>query len=177
MRTLVISCSPRKGGNCDILTDVVKRNIDDADIYYTRDINCAACDGCGCCESAGICRHDDGATELYDKIVCAEAIVVIAPVYFYSFDAHTKAIIDRAQFLWRKPKAESIPLYLISCGGQSGENNFIYIQKVLLSWGIAVGAKYKDGLFFSSTDAAGEIVLRDGVERTERALIDWGLKR
>ena len=177
MKVVILSCSPRKGGNCDILTSAVGRLISGAEVYYSRDIECSPCDGCGYCEKAGVCKHGDGAVALYEKLLAADAILVIAPVYFYSFDAHTKAIIDRAQYLWHKVKDRRIPLYLIACGGQSGENNFTYIQKVLVSWGMAIGGDYKAGLFFPSTDAVGDILRGGGVERACIAVQDWGLRQ
>lgn len=174
MKTLILSCSPRVGGNCDIITDSVMRHISNAQVYRTRDMNYSPCDGCGFCEAGGECRHEDDATRFYADLSKCDALIVVAPVYFYSFDARTKGVIDRAQYLWGQRKTRRIPVYLIACGGQSGENNFTYMQKVALSWSFAFGGDYKGGLFFPDTDAAGDILKDSKLDKVSNRLIKWG---
>ena len=175
MKIALLSCSPRIGGNCDIITDRVIKAIPNVQVYRTREIDCTPCDGCGVCEGGGECRHDDGASGFYRNLLKCDALIVIAPIYFYSFDARTKGVIDRSQYLWGLRKSRRIPMYLIACGGQSGEQNFTYMQKVMLSWGFSFGGEYKDGLFFPDTDAAGDIFKGTKLDNVDAHLKLWGL--
>ena len=98
-KVLVISSSPRKGGNSDILADRfaegAKAAGHDAEKVFLADKNinyCKAC--CACCASHKCVQNDDMA-ELLDKMAAADVVVLASPVYFYSMCAQMKTFIDR----------------------------------------------------------------------------------
>ena len=69
------------------------------------------CLGCRACKlNKGICIHKDDMTEILDKIISSNIIVFASPVYFYSFNAQMKAIMDRTY-----AKLESCLLYTSRC--------------------------------------------------------------
>lgn len=99
-KVVVLSGSPRKGGNSELLCDqfargaseaghqVEKMNIRDKQISY-----CTACDACQ--KNGGTCVQKDDMAEVLDKMVSAEVIVLATPVYFYTMNAQMKTVIDR----------------------------------------------------------------------------------
>ena len=97
---IIISASPRRHGNsdllCDRFLDGAKDAGNDAEKIFLRDktINyCLACDGCK--KNGGTCVHDDDMSEILDKMTAADVLVLATPVYFYTMDAQMKAVIDR----------------------------------------------------------------------------------
>lgn len=102
---LIISGSPRKGGNSDLLCDeFMKGAIDggnEAEKIFLRDKKVAPCNACYyCTQSGGQCAIKDDMAEILDKMQAADVIVMSSPVYFYSIDAQMKALIDRCVARW-----------------------------------------------------------------------------
>ena len=99
-KVLVLSGSPRKAGNSEMLCDqfiegalgsdhqVEKIFLRDKEINY-----CIACEACQ--RNQGKCSIDDDMTEILEKMIGADVIVMATPVYFYTLDAQMKTLIDR----------------------------------------------------------------------------------
>jgi multimeric flavodoxin WrbA len=99
-KVLILSSSPRKGGNSDTLCDcflagalegghqVEKVFLGDREIGY--------CTGCGACTN-GVrrCPQKDDAAGILDQMVHADIIVMASPVCFYTMAAQMKTLIDR----------------------------------------------------------------------------------
>lgn len=98
-KVLVISASPRKGGNSDTLCDEFIRGAresgSEAEKVFLRDRKIGYCTGCGICNSTHECVQNDDMAEILDKMVKADVIVMATPVYFYAMDAQMKTLIDR----------------------------------------------------------------------------------
>ena len=103
-KVLVISASPRKGGNSDMLCDQFANGAREAghEVEKIRlaEKNIGYCKGCYACTKLGKCFQDDDANELVEKMLSADVIVLATPVYFYSMDAQLKALIDRSVSRW-----------------------------------------------------------------------------
>jgi len=97
---LILSGSPRKGGNSDMLCDqflagarevghqVEKIRLAEQDINY--------CTGCGACfEKKMLCSQQDDMAGVLEKMVAADVIVMATPVYFYTMCGQMKTLIDR----------------------------------------------------------------------------------
>ncbi len=105
-KVLILSGSPRKGGNCDILCDEFLKGAADAgheaEKIFVRSKKLAPCNACYyCTENDGKCAINDDMAEILDKMQEADVIVMSSPVYFYSIDAQMKIIIDRCLARWR----------------------------------------------------------------------------
>ncbi|MGN0535635.1 MAG: flavodoxin family protein [Eubacterium sp.] len=104
---LIISGSPRKGGNSDLLCDEFMRgaqeNGNKVEKIFLRDKKVAPCNACYYCRDKGNgqCAIKDDMGEILDKMQAADVIVMSSPVYFYSIDAQMKALIDRCVARWR----------------------------------------------------------------------------
>lgn len=96
---LVISASPRKGGNSDVLCDEFIKGAQQAghktEKIFLRNFKVNYCKGCGVCNSTHKCVQKDDMAEIMDKMVNADVIVFATPVYFYTMDAQLKTLIDR----------------------------------------------------------------------------------
>lgn len=97
---LVLSASPRKGGNSDLLCDEfvqgAKKAGHDAEKVFLREKKigyCVACDACR--KNGGRCFQKDDMPAILEKMMTADVIVMATPVYFYSMSAQLKTLIDR----------------------------------------------------------------------------------
>ena len=104
-KVLIVSGSPRKGGNSDLLCDEFMRGASDAgnqvEKVFLRSKKVAPCNACYYCrQSGGECAIRDDMGEILDKMQAADVIVMASPVYFYSVDAQMKAVIDRSVARW-----------------------------------------------------------------------------
>lgn len=96
---LVLSASPRKGGNSDLLCDQFVLGAREAghqvEKIVLRDKNIRYCTGCGACYASGTCVQQDDMAGMLEKILAADVIVMATPVYFYTMNAQMKTLIDR----------------------------------------------------------------------------------
>lgn len=96
---LILSASPRNGGNSDTLCDEFLRGAREAghnaEKIFLRDHKIGYCTGCGVCNSTHKCVQQDDMAVILDKMVKADVIVMATPVYFYTMDAQMKTLIDR----------------------------------------------------------------------------------
>ena len=99
-KVLVLSSSPRLGGNSDTLCDQFVRGAqesgNDVEKIFLKDMCIHYCQGCGTCyDRRTPCPQEDDMAEILEKMVAADAIVMATPVYFYSISAQMKTLIDR----------------------------------------------------------------------------------
>ena len=104
-KVLILSGSPRKGGNSDILCDEFARGAQEAgnEVEKIRVASkkihpCSACYYCR--DYGGACVHKDDMAEVLQKMIDSDVLVLASPVYFYSIDAQLKAVIDRTVARW-----------------------------------------------------------------------------
>lgn len=101
---LAIACSPRKGGNTEILA---RRALDGAaaagastEIIFLRDLVYSPCMACDGCFKNGRCVVKDDTAPVFDKILAADGIILAAPIFSMGICAHAKMFIDRSQQFW-----------------------------------------------------------------------------
>lgn len=100
-KVLILSSSPRRGGNSDRLCDRFAEGAREAghevEQVFLKDKKINYCTGCGVCYN-GVkpCPQRDDAAGLLEQMVAAEVIVMASPVYFYTVCAQMKVLIDRA---------------------------------------------------------------------------------
>lgn len=114
---LVLSASPRKGGNSDTLCDQfmlgARHAGHEAEKIFLRDAAVNYCLGCeSCLQNRGVCVQKDDMAGILEKMIAAEVIVMATPVYFFSMDAQLKALIDRTVARYTEIKNKS--LYFIA---------------------------------------------------------------
>lgn len=96
---LIISSSPRRHGNSDLLCDMFAKGAEESgsnvEKIFLKDKEINYCIGCGVCNTTHSCVIKDDMAEILDKMVNADVIVLATPVYFYSMAAQMKTLIDR----------------------------------------------------------------------------------
>jgi multimeric flavodoxin WrbA len=97
---VVLSGSPRRGGNSDLLCDRFTEAARDAgnkvEKIFIRDEKINYCTGCGMCFNGNKpCPQKDDMAGILTKMIAADVIVMATPVYFYTMNAQMKTLIDR----------------------------------------------------------------------------------
>ena len=104
-KVLILSGSPRKGGNSDTLCDQFMRGAqeagNDVEKIFVAGKNIGYCRACYYCKNhEGKCSIKDDMAEVLEKMLAADVIVLSSPVYFYSISAQLKEVIDRTVARW-----------------------------------------------------------------------------
>lgn len=99
-KVVIISATPRRGGNSEILCAEFLRGAteagQDAEIISLRDQAIGYCTACDACQrNGGRCVLPDDMAVLLEKLIAADVIVLATPVYFYTMNAQLKTVIDR----------------------------------------------------------------------------------
>ena len=103
-KVLVISTSPRKGGNSETLADEFIRGAREAgnDVekvtLYDKDIR--FCKGCLVCQNTQRCVIHDDADTIVQNMLTADVIVFATPIYYYGMCGQMKTLLDRANPLF-----------------------------------------------------------------------------
>jgi multimeric flavodoxin WrbA len=99
-KVLVISSSPRRGGNSDLLCDqFINGSVEaghQAEKIFLKDKKISYCTGCGTCiDKKKNCPQKDDMAEILEKMIASDVIVMATPVYFYTMCGQMKTMIDR----------------------------------------------------------------------------------
>ncbi len=172
MNVLVISSSPRVGGNTDLLADEVVRGASeagaDAEKISLKGMDISPCRECGYCAKKGECRIKDDMQILYDKFRKCHRIVLASPIYFMAHCAQAKIIIDRCQAFWARKYVLNLPVLdstpdtariggFVSCGGTRGEQVFRGSKLTMKYFFDVIEMEYSENLFFNEMDEKGAI--------------------
>ena len=108
-KVLILSASPRKGGNSDVLCDQFAKGAQEAGHNVEKirvcDHKIAPCVACYYCQThQDQCALKDDMPAILDKMMAADVLVLATPVYFYSINAQLKAVIDRCVRSWERIK-------------------------------------------------------------------------
>lgn len=118
---MILSGSPRKNGNSDILCDEFMKGAVEADNEVEKirvaEKNIGYCRACYACKN-GPCAIKDDMTEVLQKMIDADVIVLASPVYFYSIDAQLKALIDRTVARWLEVKDKEFYYIVTAADGE-----------------------------------------------------------
>ena len=124
-KILILSSSPRRGGNSDTLCDKFMQGAIEAgnnvEKIFLKDKKINYCTGCGLCTISNFtrCSQDDDMKEILDKMIEADVIVMATPVYFYTMCAQMKTLIDRC--CAKYPKMENKEFYFIVTAADNSE--------------------------------------------------------
>ncbi len=99
-RVLILSSSPRKGGNSDVLCDQFAKGAmqsgNQVEKLFLGDYVIHPCTGCGACSEHGLpCPQKDDMPQILQKMLESDVLVMATPVYFYTMCAQMKTLIDR----------------------------------------------------------------------------------
>jgi len=125
-KVLILSSSPRRAGNSDLLCDAFMQGAADAgnqvDKIFLRDRKVSPCVACDYCQRGdGQCAIKDDMAEILAKMQAADVIVLASPIYYYSICAQLKVIIDRTYCCYKHNPLANKELYYILTAAEESE--------------------------------------------------------
>lgn len=124
-KVVVISSSPRKGGNSDTLCDEFVRGAADGGNkvtkYFLEDMEFGSCKACLSCKTPEReCYQEDEISIILDDMMKADVIVYATPIYYYSMNGTLKRFFDRCYPIFYH--LENKDYYIITAVGSSNGN-------------------------------------------------------
>jgi len=172
VKVLAFNGSPRAGGNTATMLAALAEGVmvagGEIEIVRICDLAIQPCVACGGCDETGECVLVDDMTQLYEKIIAADRVVLASPIYFYGITAQAKALVDRTQALWNRWR---LP------GGPGRRSVDPARRGLLLAVAATSGAKVFDGAILTSKYAfdamgfayGGELLVRGLEQRLDAA--------
>ena len=121
---LILSASPRKNGNSDILCHQFMKGAEDAgnqvELIPLYDKNIGFCRACYACFKSGKCVLKDDMAEILDKIQAADVLVVATPTYFLTMNGKLKNTIDRFLPKWQDLSGHDVYIIITGHDGKEG---------------------------------------------------------
>lgn len=135
-KVLVISSSPRRQGNSELLCDqFIKGAVEahhEVEKVNLNDYQIAPCQACEYCRHHdNICHIKDDANLIIDKMIKADVIALASPVYFYSVSAQLKLLIDRTfarEYEIRESQKQKLAYFIITSGSLDQSQMFATIE-------------------------------------------------
>ncbi|WP_371367696.1 Putative NAD(P)H-dependent FMN-containing oxidoreductase YwqN [Sporomusa rhizae] len=170
---LVMTGSPRKGGNSEKLADAFiagARQAGHTTVKYTAaDKHIKGCIDCKTCFSKGVaCSVPDDFNDLAPLLEQADMVVFATPLYWFSFPQQLKAAIDKFySFLIGKQTWKIKECALLVCGGDKEEYRY---EGIITSYKlIADYLNWKDCgiILVPGLHVKDDILKTDGLQRAE----------
>lgn len=99
MIIVVLESSPNKNGSSNLLAEEFIRGAEEAghsvQIIDAAHANVNPCTGCIHCGYEGPCVQQDDVDGIRQKILAADMMVFVTPLYYYGMSAQLKTLIDR----------------------------------------------------------------------------------
>lgn len=173
---LVLTGSPRRGGNSDLLADAFIKGAEAAGHHVTKFEaafkKLAGCRACDTCWSKGTaCSINDDFTKLSELYETSDVLVFSTPLYWYTFPAQIKASFDRT-YAYFSPQCKR-PLKvtecaLLVCGATDQPKDFEGIIRTYHTIAEFIGWKNLGILTVPNVNAKGDILNSDALEEAEK---------
>ncbi|MGA1868022.1 MAG: flavodoxin family protein [bacterium] len=169
MNILVLLGSPRRGGNTEILVDMLLKGCEEKGGVCKKillyDCKISPCRELYACTKNGECAIRDDMDKIIPQICNADRVIVASPMFFYNISAPTKAMIDRCQSLWVKKHKLHLPIsehqnrkgIFIGVGATKGENLFVGARLTIKYFFDAIDVPYAHELLIRRIDEKGAI--------------------
>ncbi|MBJ6726687.1 flavodoxin family protein [Geomesophilobacter sediminis] len=170
---LVLTGSPRKGGNTDKLADAFIAGAQKAGHttvrYATADKHIRGCVDCQTCFSKGVaCSFADDFNALAPLVEQADMLVLATPLYWFSFPTQLKAAIDKfyAFFIGNRP-LKIKECALVVSGGDSEVRKFDGIVTSYQLIAEFLGWKDSGIVIVPGLHDKDDVLKTDGLQRAE----------
>ena len=136
-RILVLSTSPRIGGNSETLADVFIKGAEEAGhetkkiCLYDKKIE--FCKGCLGCQTTGKCILRDDAERIIAQMKAMDVLVFATPIYFYEMSGQMKTLLDCTNPLF-PAEYEFRDIYLLATSADEEESSMEAAVKGLEGW-------------------------------------------
>ena len=136
-KVLIISSSPRKGGNSEMLAAAFAKGAREAghqvETVFLREKQVGFCKGCLACLNLGHCVIRDDAVEIAAKMHDADVLVFATPVYYYCVSGQLKTMLDRANPLFGTDYAFT-KAYLLATAAEAEPETVEGAVKAVQGW-------------------------------------------
>ena len=99
MKIVILEGSPNKNGSSNLLAKEFIRGVEETghsiQIIDAAHANVHSCIGCIHCGYDGPCVQQDDVDGIRQKILAADMMVFVTPLYYYGMSAQLKTLIDR----------------------------------------------------------------------------------
>ena len=163
-KVLILSGSPRKGGNSDILCDQFAKGAlemgNEVEKIRVAEKKISPCTGCYFCRnSGGKCALNDDMGDILQKIIDCDVLVLSSPVYFYSMCAQLKAVIDRCVARWREIANKD--LFYITTAADDEENTMDGTIACMHGFAMCIDGYDEKGILYGKgVEGKGDVVNR-----------------
>ena len=145
MKVIGVLGSPVKRGTNSLLNNALATLSEqevDTELIHLTDYNLQFCKGCNTCLREGHCVIDDDLTQIGDKLIEADGIIMASPSYFGSPTAQLKNLMDRSRYLkMQDHKLKNKILGVISSSGLNqggGQSTIEDINRFGLTHGMLI---------------------------------------
>lgn len=172
-KVLVITGSARFGGNSDLMADAFLQGAQAAGNKVTKveaaKLDFKPCRACNTCYSKGVaCNYQDDFNEIAPLIEEADVIAFSTPIYWSSYPAQLKMIIDKFySFMIAQRDISNKESFFLLCGEDASTSVY---QGLLDSYTSMIDfLKWKDAgrLVMMSVNEKGQIRDTDGLKKAE----------
>ena len=165
---LIISSSPRKGGNSETLAEAFAKGAQDAgnhvETIRLREKQIGFCKGCLACQKLGHCVVKDDAVEIAAKMHDADVLVFATPVYYYSVSGQLKTMLDRSNPLFDSDYAFT-KVYLLAAATENEPETVEGAVKAVQGWvDCFEGCELAGTVFAGGVTDVGEIAGHQALE-------------
>ena len=159
-KILIISSSPRKNGNSDLLCDEFLKGALEAGHKANKislsDKKVKYCKACDVCQKGKPCVIDDDMEKILQKMIDADVIVLATPVYFYTMNAQLKTLIDRTYARYTEITDKDF-YFIITAADEEEKNMQRAIESLRAFTFCLTGAKEKGIICATGTWKKGDV--------------------
>ena len=147
-KVLVISGSPRPTGNTYKIAKLIEEQMaamGDLEFEHLslNKLDLKFCRGCLACMKKGEekCPCKDDSIMLRDKMLSADGILFISPVYVHTVSALMKNFYDRFAYLCHQPRfRDKAAMFVVTTELTGGKETLEYMRFPAFTWGFKLGA-------------------------------------
>ena len=142
MNILILQGSPRANGNtawmaeeCRKAAEAAGHTVTLVDVGHKKIAGCMACEYCHG-KGNGACVQKDDMQEIYPLLAEAEALVLAAPIYYFTMSAQIQAPIQRIYNMQKPGKLKKMALLLSSYSPNVYDGAIGEYRGILSYWGV-----------------------------------------
>ena len=171
-RVVILSSSPRRGGNSELLAEAFARGAQESgnqvETVYLREKQYGFCRGCLACQKLGHCVIRDDAVEVAARMHDADVLVFATPVYYYSVSGQLKTMLDRANPLYGTDY-DFTKAYLLATAAEDGRETVEGTVRAVQGWVDCFGrCKLAGTVFAGGVTDAGDIAGHPALEKAHQ---------
>lgn len=140
-KILVVMGSPHKGESYQALQQVeaLLQDMGEVtfDMLWLKDANYSPCRGCHACIKLGEqkCPLKDDMASVEARMMAADGMILITPVYSNQVSYLMKTFIDRYSYMWHRPRLFGKFVMGIAVGGGQFGSTLGYLKECTGAWG------------------------------------------